>query len=248
MYKLKILILVLFVGIFYIGFSNNINQQISSSNKYFNEKQYEKAANILTELLDQKIYNSTVYYNLGNCFYQLKEYPKAILFYEKANKLDRNNSNIQHNLKLANNKALTKIETSKQFFLVQWLNAFIYQYNLKTWSIIFLITLWSFAIFSIFFFRTKKTSYLFFTFGSFVIALMLFFICYKNYIYQTKQTHAIVMQSGDTYPSPNKHKKYKNGLEEGSKIKLLDNDGGFYKVQTSNDNVVWILKSQVAEF
>ncbi|HMU98749.1 MAG TPA: hypothetical protein PKJ74_07605, partial [Chitinophagales bacterium] len=83
---------------------------------------------------------------------------------------------------------------------------------------------------------------------SFVIALMLFFICYKNYIYQTKQTHAIVMQSGDTYPSPNKHKKYKNGLEEGSKIKLLDNDGGFYKVQTSNDNVVWILKSQVAEF
>ncbi|MBX7261244.1 MAG: tetratricopeptide repeat protein [Chitinophagales bacterium] len=248
MNRLKILIFVLFVGIFYFGFSNNINQQINLSNKYFKEKQYEKAANILTGLLDQKIYNSTVYYNLGNCFYQLKEYPKAILFYEKANKLDRNNSNIQHNLKLANNKALTKIETSKQFFLIQWLNAFIYQYNLKTWSIVLLIVIWSFAIFSILFFRTKRTSFIFFAFGSFVIALMLFFICYKNYIYQTKQTHAIVMQSGDTYPSPNKHKKYKNGLEEGSKIKLLDNDGGFYKVQTSNDNVVWILKSQVAEF
>ncbi|HNI02632.1 MAG TPA: hypothetical protein PLS16_04585, partial [Chitinophagales bacterium] len=77
MNRLKILIFVLFVGIFYFGFSNNINQQINLSNKYFKEKQYEKAANILTGLLDQKIYNSTVYYNLGNCFYQLKEYPKA---------------------------------------------------------------------------------------------------------------------------------------------------------------------------
>ena len=56
------------------------------------------------------------------------------------------------------------------------------------------------------------------------------------------------MQNANTYPSPNEHKKYKNGLEQGSKIKLLDNDGGFYKVQTSNDKVVWVLKSQVAEF
>lgn len=225
-----------------------IQAEINRSNHFFKEKQYTNSVNILTNLLNQNIQNSSIYYNLGNSFYEMKEYPKAILFYEKANKLERNNELIKHNLNLANNKALNKIETSEQFFLIQWFQEFIYRYNLKTWSILCLIALWVSSISAFIYFRTKKKGYLLNTLIFLVFSIILFIFSYKNFDYQNHSTHAIVMQQANVFSKPSQSSKLKSILEAGNKISILDNDGAFYKVRTSNDKVIWILKSQVAEY
>jgi len=245
------LFLLIFLSVIFLSApskTTTVQQEINRSNQYFKEKQYHKSVNILTNLLNQHIYNSNIYYNLGNCFYEMKEYPKAILFYEKAAKLDRNNVFIQHNLSLASNKALTKIESSKQFFLFQWTNQLMYKYNLKTWSILCLIALWIFSINGFAYFKTKKLKYMIGSLSFLVLGMVLFLICYRNFKYQTNITHAIIMQNGDTFSKPSHLSKLKNTLEAGNKITLLDSDGDFYKAKTNNDKVIWVLKSQVAEF
>jgi tetratricopeptide (TPR) repeat protein len=230
------------------SFRGQGDASLATSNKFFKEKQYEKSAQILLDLLEQKVVNSSIYYNLGNCYYEMKEFPKAILYYEKANKLDRNNEAIQHNLNLAYNKALTKIETSQQFFLFQWGNNFMYQYNLKTWSIFCVIALWCFAIAGFLYFRKPDAGYGKWVLVSFAAALLLFFISLKNFNYQHRITHAIIMQPADVFTHPSELKKTKNTLEAGNKVKLLDEDGNFYKVKTGNDKIVWLLKSEVEGF
>lgn len=246
--KLKIGYILFFVlGVLH-SFATTVQDKINESNTLFKEKQYVEASTILISLLNQNHANSSIYYNLGNCFYQLKEYPKAILAYEKGKKLDRSNSNLQHNLNLAYNKALSKIETSKQFFLFQWMQNLIYKYNLKTWSICFIISIWLFGIFGFFYFRNRNNTLFSLTLLGSLCSILFFWISYKNYKYQNTNTHAIVMQTTNSYTNPSELKKTKNTIEAGNKLQLLDEDGDFFKVKTMSDKIIWIHKNKVAEF
>ncbi len=45
---------------------------------------YAKAAALYTQIIDNGVNNNKIYYNLGNCYFQMGEYPKAILNYRRA--------------------------------------------------------------------------------------------------------------------------------------------------------------------
>lgn len=48
--------------------------------------------------------NGKLFYNIGNTYYQLEEYPLSILYFERAKKLNPRNLRIQENLSIAQNK------------------------------------------------------------------------------------------------------------------------------------------------
>ena len=51
--------------------------------------------------LEKESSDGRLFYNIGNCYFQLQEYPRAILYYEKALKDRPRNEKIQYNLELA---------------------------------------------------------------------------------------------------------------------------------------------------
>ena len=64
-----------------------------------------------------------VYYNMGNAYYKMREYPMAIYCYEKALKLDPSNDDVKTNLAIANLAIVDKIEPMPQSFYVRiWRN------------------------------------------------------------------------------------------------------------------------------
>jgi tetratricopeptide (TPR) repeat protein len=58
----------------------------------------------LEEKYDPQHGNGKLYYNIGNAYFQLQEYPMAILYYYKALNLSPNTSRIEHNLNIALSK------------------------------------------------------------------------------------------------------------------------------------------------
>ena len=81
-----------------------------SANEYYKTKQYEEAEKMYLLLLKKDKLNANAFYNLGNTYFHLKQYANAVLYYEKAKKIQPDNKQIQHNIELTNNKLFSKIE------------------------------------------------------------------------------------------------------------------------------------------
>jgi len=66
-------------------------------NAFYGEKQYDKAIQQYQQILEQGYVSGNIYYNLGNCYYKKGDYPRALLYYERAKRL------IPHDADLASN-------------------------------------------------------------------------------------------------------------------------------------------------
>ena len=62
-----------------------------SGNLAYNTGNYDQALSVYNKIIDAGLESAPLYYNMGNTYYKIKEYPMAILYYEKALKLDPSN-------------------------------------------------------------------------------------------------------------------------------------------------------------
>ena len=85
-----------------------------------------------------------LYYNLGGAYYKLKNYPKAILNYERCLLFDPSNADAAANLELAQMQCVDKIEAIEPIIFVTWSNAIRDLFSCDTWG-------WSAIIFFLLF-------------------------------------------------------------------------------------------------
>ncbi|MEX1013091.1 MAG: hypothetical protein WD595_02735 [Waddliaceae bacterium] len=69
------------------------------------EEAFNEALNLYMQLPQPKRGGGALYYNIGNTFYQLGEYPYALLYYAKASKQMPESQALDHNISLAREKA-----------------------------------------------------------------------------------------------------------------------------------------------
>ena len=72
--------------------------------------QYELAIQNFEQILSKDWESSTLYYNLGNAYYQMNDISNSIWSYEQCLKLDPFNKDAEYNLKLANINVRDKID------------------------------------------------------------------------------------------------------------------------------------------
>ena len=70
---------------------------------YMNDD-FAKAADLYLEAESQEGSSSDLYYNIGNCYYRQNKLGKAILYYERALRLDPSNKDARANLAFVNTK------------------------------------------------------------------------------------------------------------------------------------------------
>ena len=66
----------------------------------YEKKEYAQAIIHYNEIQDLGLYSSDLYYNIGNCYYKLQQNAEAVLYYEKALKLNPSDEDALFNLKL----------------------------------------------------------------------------------------------------------------------------------------------------
>ena len=116
--------------------SNGDYITLDSANAAYNKANYAKATTFYQKFLSGDIESAQAYYNMGNCYFRTNEMGKAILYYEKAEKLSPADPDIQFNLQLANQKITDKVTSDAPVFIYSDWKKFENKFTEKQWAII----------------------------------------------------------------------------------------------------------------
>ena len=115
----KITVLLIALSMSVAGMAQN---WLVEGNAAYEEGNYDQAMSLYRQIEESGMESAALYYNMGNTYYKMKSYPMAILYYEKALKLDPGNEDIRTNLEIANLAIVDKINVLPQSFIARWWN------------------------------------------------------------------------------------------------------------------------------
>ncbi|MCD6090638.1 MAG: tetratricopeptide repeat protein [Bacteroidales bacterium] len=238
-------ILVVLMQVPILLFGQDYKTNILLGEQYYADTKYDSAAMAYQKVLDEGYHSAELYYNLGNSFYKQNSIPSAILYYEKALKLDPANDDVLFNLKLANSRIQDKIDALPLLFFIRWYVGLYNMFSVDNWAKISLVLFSVFALFSLFYFLGKNIFirkmgfYLGFVF--LILSSASLFLTYKKHISQKEKAQAIVFSPSVTVKSsPNENGVDLFVIHEGSKLQVMDKVGAWCEIKIANGSIGWI--------
>ncbi|MDO5443210.1 MAG: BatD family protein [Bacteroidia bacterium] len=192
-----------------------------------------------------------LYYNLGNAFFKNADYAHAILYYERALKLDPSYSDARFNLEFANEFIQDRIEAVPEFFLKTWVRKAGYMLSSDSWAVMFFVLLAIALAGGLLFLLTGESSRKRLGFFGFIAAFLLAVICLSFSISQkagyNRADSAIVTAPVSSIKSSPGAESAKDLfiLHEGTKVKLMDSVGQWFNIELSDGRQGWIKSSDL---
>ena len=230
--------------------AENNQDLIKKANELYQKNQYQEALQFYKKVLDTKQEAPELYYNIGNVYFKTGNIPSAILYFEKAKKLDPGNTEINNNIAIANMKSVDKIDVLPQFILQRWLNNIVDLFSIDAWAKIIIVSFVLLLIFVSFYIFTrsvavKKTS--------FIIALILFTTTASSFVFAQIQYNqinnnkeAIIFAPSITIKSsPSETSTDLFILHEGTKVKVIDKVGEWNEIKLPNGSVGWLKENTI---
>jgi len=111
----------------------------SEANRLYETGEFESALNLYREIIAGGSESPDLYYNMGNAAFRSNNIGYAILYYEKALKLDPAHENALHNLEYISRYRVDTFEEVPEFFLRTWSATLVRTLSERTWSILSLV-------------------------------------------------------------------------------------------------------------
>jgi tetratricopeptide (TPR) repeat protein len=224
----------------------------AKGNQQYAKGQYQQAEQSYLQIVNDGYQSAAVYYNLGNVYYKLDDIPSALLYFEKAHKLNPGDEDINSNIRLARSKTTDKLDQVPEFFVTAWWHSFILSLSANTLGVLsVLLFLAGFAVLILYIFThsvsIKKAS--FFT-GIVLICfgLITIFIANRQVYYFNNHHQAIIFTSSVTAKSsPDGNAKPLFVVHEGTKVDIMQTDNNWIEVELPNGNAGWITASDVKQ-
>ena len=215
-----------------------------SADDLYRMDDYQGAIAAYEDILAEGKSSADLYYNLGNAYYRDGQLGKAILNYERALRLKPGMSDAKENLELANARTTDRITTLPQLFIVRWWNALTTAITPHGWRIVWLVLLASAGI-GVAMLRTGRSSAI--RRGGLattVVSLLFLLLATALLISSTRAYNAhpyaiITDQAVTLKASPDNKSIDKMILHEGTKVKVLDNLTGWYKIAIADGTNGW---------
>ena len=230
----------------------NPDSLMVKANRFYDHQQYDSAVNTYQKVLKMGLVSPKLYFNLGDAYFRLKDMPSAILYFEKAKKLDPNNEDIRYNLDLANTMIPDKIEKVPRMFLKRWWNYFYELFDANTWAVLSLVFFAVFVLFVGIFILSqgrgiRKISF-FAGLFMFLVSLAAFGLASQKAYYLRHHTEAIIFTptiTAKSSPTPNAVDLFV--IHQGTKVRLLDQVEGWEKIRLQNGSIGWLPKDSMRE-
>lgn len=195
--------------------------------------------------------SAALYTNIGNAYYKQSQYAKAILYYERALRLDPSYGDARYNREVAQGFVQDDIEAVPEFILKTWWRKLCYSADSTLWAVLciifFALTLALVLLFALSSSTTAKRT------GFFAgIACLLLSLGALNFSLVQKKDYsrsdaAIVMSP----VAPVKSSPSSEGtadlfvLHEGTKVMILDNVASWTNIRLSDGREGWIRSESI---
>lgn len=217
-------------------------------NQAYRENNYLGALEWYHKIEEAGFESSQVYYNIGNCYYKLDQIGHAILYFEKAHKLNPDDEEILFNLEIANLKVVDRLEMPPQFFLFTWWDNIKSFFSINELAII-VIVLYVLAIgllilllFMRYHARRRTVLVALSVFG--VLTIFFTYILVLNVQETTQNQNAIVLtQSANVHSAPNEGSTDVFVLHEGAKVRMNEQRGEWVKISLPDGKTGWLRQS-----
>lgn len=218
------------------------------ANQYYKDEDFEKAKVAYQALVDSGFKNVALFFNLGNAYFRTGNLGEAMLYYHKAKKLDPNDDAIDHNIALAEQQLVDKIEPLPRGFFADfkmWLSSA--PAGLIGWlALVFGL---STLIFGYLFLFTEKRV-LGFSGMLIGITLSIVLFVYSQWIsnHKTRIKEGVILsQSTYVKSGPTGQQSDLFILHEGTHFKILAKSGEWLEIRIADGKRGWVSKSDVAE-
>ena len=243
----SILFVSLLMGIVGI-YAQSPSDQIRNAGTFYSEGKYTEAAAIYEEIISNGYASPELFYNLGNAYFKLNQIPSAILFYEKARKLNPQDEDILFNLNLANSRIIDKIEPLPEFFLKRWWHSFRDITTVDNWAttsvIFFILTLTAICAFILSNSYQIRRIALIGGIVVIVISGVSTMMAAQKYNSNTRSESAIIFTpTVAVKSSPSEKSIDLFVIHEGTKVFLTDSVEGWSEVRIADGNKGWIKSS-----
>jgi tetratricopeptide (TPR) repeat protein len=218
---------------------------IEKANQAYNNGSFTEAIDLYQAVVDSGFVSAALFYNLGNAYFKSRDIPSAILYYEKALKLDPKDEQARFNLNIANSQITDKIESVPEMFYMRWWKSFTGLFTPGTWarlSIAFFIALLILLTFFIVMRNITARRAVFWA-GSIVILMLVisFYVAYQKNYHLSHDNYAIIFTPTVTIKSsPANNSVDLFVIHEGTKVEILDKVEGWYEIKIVNGSIGWL--------
>ena len=245
--KNKILILFIFLFTISSVYAKVQLPEITAANQAYTHEKYNDALMLYQKVIDKGMESSDLFFNMGNCYYRMSNYPMAIFYYEKAKKLNPADEDIEFNIKITNTKIVDKIEPIPVLFFIKWWILLTNIFSFDDWAILAIIAIFVFFTSLFFYLSTHTYKIKKLTFWLSVIFLFITLLSvkfahtqYKNM--NSKNTAIIFAPNVNVKSSPDEKGIDKFVIHEGTKVLIVDELNNWVKIKIANGSNGWIEK------
>lgn len=227
------------------GYASGQRDNVFKANKAYSDGAYSNAVDLYKKVVDAGYESPELFYNLGNAYFKLNDYANAILWYERAKRIDPGNEDIDFNLNVANTKISDKIEPLPEMFYKRWFNGLVRLFSVDTWAAMCIAMFIAGLICGILYLASRvlvlrKIGFWFGLGLLFFSAISLIF-AWSGYSFTKATSEAIVFAPTITVKSsPDEKSTDLFVVHEGTKVRLLDNISGWYEIRIANGSVGWL--------
>ena len=213
-------------------------------NEAYADGQWQNALNYYQMIEGENLQSADLYYNIGNTFFKLDDRAHAILYYERALKLNPAHADAANNLALAQQLTLDKIDSIPDFILVSWLRNLRQACGANAWAWITLALLAvAGALLTVFLHGNSSAARK----VSFIGACLAVVLAVCTFLFSLQQKRAVTRQDSAIVTAPVcsvKGSPADGGstvfvLHEGTKVRLLDNVGDWTKIEIADGRQGW---------
>ncbi len=219
-------------------------QIIQQANLKYSEGYFTHALELYYEALALGVESAELYYNTGNTYFKLGKFPRAILNYERALRLQPGDENTRFNLQLANLRIVDKIEPLPELFYKRWWRSLINLNHADVWGRWAIILLAGSVLLAVVYLVSTPTlvkrSTFYLSLLMISTSILFLALAYLSHHYSEKRNEAIVIQPSLTVKSaPNDNSTDLFVINEGTKVWITDQIGEWKEVRIANGNRGW---------
>ena len=217
----------------------------------YTDGNYDQALQDWEDVRATGLMSRELYYNLGNAYFKTGELAPAILWYERALRLDPSDADVRYNLEFARAQTQDKIDEVPEIFFEQWGHALCYLLPSDTWAWLCVLFFAATVGLVLLFLMGRTSGQRRLGFFAAIVTFILAFLGWDFAQWQKteaeRQDMAIVMRPVSSVKSSPSADSAKDLfiLHEGTRVRILDNVSSFSNIELADGRQGWIASGDI---